>query len=279
MKLTPLEIRKQEFKKSLRGVDPQEVQVFLEMVANHYEEVMEENKALNRRIIEVETKMQDFQQNEKNLRETLLNVQEVKKQSEESSRRQADLIIKDAELKALELLENARKETRQIREEVSWLKAQKESFINRIRHILTSQIELLSVMEIDDIIPAEAASDIKKLKSGRRTEALGPAPISRAEPRMQKKREVPETELSEGDDLSHNPAEETDLSSSPKAREIRTFHEAEPQSSTRESREEPAPGGDLSRPLLTEEDINDFFKKGIQIDDLIKTINKKELDK
>ena len=119
MKLTPLDIRKQEFRKSLRGFDPIEVQTFLDMVGEEYEQLLEDNKKLNNRIIELETKLTDFQETEKNLRETLLNVQEVKKQSEESSRRQADLLIKEAELKSMEIIEMARKQARH-GIEISW---------------------------------------------------------------------------------------------------------------------------------------------------------------
>ena len=167
MKLTPLDIRKQEFRKTLRGFDPIEVQTFLEMVGEEYEQVLQENKHLNNRIIELETKLKDFQETEKNLRETLLNVQEVKKQSEESSRRQADLLIKEAELKALEIIELARKQARKMRDEVSILKTQKESFINRLRQILISQIELLSVLEIDEAVPEEAFKFLENFRRKR----------------------------------------------------------------------------------------------------------------
>jgi cell division initiation protein len=47
MKLTPLDIRKQEFRKTLRGFDPIEVQTFLEMVGEEYEQLLEKNKQLN----------------------------------------------------------------------------------------------------------------------------------------------------------------------------------------------------------------------------------------
>src|SRR4030065_2876757 len=165
MKLTPLDIRKQEFRKTLRGFDPIEVQTFLEMVGEEYEQLLEKNKQLDHRLIELETKLKDYQENEKNLRETLLNVQEVKKQTEESSRRQADLLIKESELKALEIIEIARKQARQMRDEVSILRSQKESFINRLRQILISQIELLSVLEIDDVIPEEALKFLENVRS------------------------------------------------------------------------------------------------------------------
>lgn len=275
MKLTPLEIRKQEFRKGLRGFDPIEVQTFLDMVSEQYEELLEDNKKLNHKIVELDAKLSNYQDNEKNLRETLLNVQEVKKQSEESSRRQADLITKEAELKALEILENARKQARQIREEISWLRSQKESFINRLRHILVSQIELLSVMEIDDILPEDEQAKIRSWKSRKFSQA-----------------EMAAEAANESKAASRNPTEEAPekvekKSSGKSAGEVKKKKDEDDSDRIIQqyAEEEKAEKKDdklassPSEPSLSEEEINDFFKKGIQIDDLIKTINKKDFDK
>lgn len=307
MKLTPLEIRKQEFKKAIRGLDPIEVQTFLEMVAEQYESILEENKSTNRRIIELETKLKDYQENEKNLRETLLNVQEVKKQSEESSRRQADLIIKEAELKGLEILEAARKQTRQIREEVSWLRSQKESFINRLRHILVSQIELLSVMEIDDVIPETAREGL--LKSSQQGDNSTPSTSTGTAGEALKKKtdntgilndplsgvhltaESSEGMAASGDKKTAKTKPAIDSKSTEKKEDNKPADAKNPTQAPEEEqssdrivktyRDEADKKTESSKKkkLLTEDDINDFFKKGIQIDDLIKSINKKEFDK
>jgi len=276
LKLTPLEIRNQEFRKALRGLDPVEVQTFLEMVSEQYEQLAEENKSLNRRIVELETRMQDYQANEKNLRETLINVQEVKKQSEESSRRQADFIVKEAELKALEILENARKQTRQIREEVSWLKAQKESFINRLRHILVSQIELLSVMEIDDVVPQEALDSLRNLKT-RKLSQTRPAEIPEKEPPAIEEPAAPDAELEKAFESMESALPELENLEDAEDAETRIIQRMNSQ----ETEEIPArpPQKNKSGEAITDEDINNFFKKGIQIDELIKTINKKGQDK
>ncbi len=253
MKLTPLEIRKQEFRKTLRGFDPLEVQTFLEMVAEHYEKLLDENKELHRQIIELRTKLQDYQETEKTLRETLVNVQEVKKQSEENSRRQADLIIKEAELKAIEILENARKQARQIREEVNWLRSQKESFINRLRHILISQIELLSVMEMDEAIPEEVQAFLKNQKN-RRLNALKSAQEVKST-NGNKDRPEPEEAI-----LLDEGGENPDSRSTTDPKKIN-------------KKEEKTSG------RFSDKEINDFIKKGIDIDELIKDINKKEKEK
>ncbi|MFZ0389053.1 MAG: DivIVA domain-containing protein, partial [Calditrichia bacterium] len=214
MKLTPLDIKKQEFRKTLRGFDPIEVNTFLEMVAEEYERVLEDNKRHSRKLVEMETKLKDFQQSEKNLRETLLNVQEVKKQSEETSRKQADMIIKEAEIKGMEIMENARKSARRMRDEVAVLKTQKESFLNRLKHILISQIELLSVLEIDDAVPEEAQEYLEKTQRSKKSAIKDKEPFQE-----QKREEVEDLPANSGkiqfaeeesmENPSSNPAEDT----------------------------------------------------------------------
>lgn len=279
MKLTPLDVRKQEFRKTLRGFDPVEVQTFLDMVAEEYEQVLEDNKQLNRRLVELETKLQDFQETEKNLRETLLNVQEVKKQSEESSRRQADLVIKESELKALEIIESARKHARKMRDEVNILKTQKESFINRLRQILISQIELLGVLEIDDAIPEEAQQYVESVRSHKKTALKKDVDKSRSDTERKATRDEQEearVELDENDeedgDRDESGHEEdnvripSDMSSGKE-----TEADKERTDEQGESSERKKPG-----PRMDDNEINEFFKKGIPIDELIKNLNKKQ---
>jgi len=267
LKLTPLEIKKQEFRKALRGFDPIEVQTFLEMVAEEYEKLLEENKMLNQRIIELDTKLKDYLETEKTLRETLLNVQEVKKQSEESSRRQADLIIKEAELKALEIMENARKQARQMRDEVNWLKSQKESFINRLRHILISQIELLSVMEIDDAIPEQAQQFLKSARKGKARQ------IEAAQKQLKEVDSLDDTDKQTRIELSET-EEGTTNSETVVPTEVEDESREKLDAEKAKAEDKPEKKEDYS-----DEDINKFFKNGIQIDELIKTLTKKDKEK
>ncbi|MFQ5630060.1 MAG: DivIVA domain-containing protein, partial [bacterium] len=55
MKLTPLDIKKQEFKKNLRGYDPIEVDAFLEMVANEFESLLREKNLFSDEILKLKT--------------------------------------------------------------------------------------------------------------------------------------------------------------------------------------------------------------------------------
>jgi cell division initiation protein len=150
MKITPLEVKRQEFKKVLRGYDPVEVDTFLEMISNELEELLGVNKHMKDKVIELETQLSDYKNMEKTLQQTLLQAQETSGKSIENSRKEADLIIKEAELKASQIVEKARTDFSRAKEEIAGLKARKESIISRLKVLLNSELDLLRALEIDE---------------------------------------------------------------------------------------------------------------------------------
>lgn len=151
MKITPLDIKKQVFKKVLRGYDPIEIETFLEMVAEEFESLIKERNDLADEALKLKTQLRDYQEVEKTFKESLMNAQKTINQSRENSKRESDLIIKEAEVRAEKIIENAKMQLIELKNELMVVKAQKDSFAKRLRHLLDSQLELLSVLEIDDI--------------------------------------------------------------------------------------------------------------------------------
>jgi cell division initiation protein len=150
MKITPLEIKRQQFKKVMRGFDPVEVETFLDMLSNELEEHVRTTKDLRDRIIELETQLADYKNMEKTLQQTLMQAQEASGRSIENSRKEADLIIRDAELKAQQIIEKARTDFSKIKEEISALKARKESVLSRLKILLSSELDLIRALGVDD---------------------------------------------------------------------------------------------------------------------------------
>ncbi len=150
MKLTPLEIKKQEFKKVLRGYDPVEVDSFLEMMSTEFAELIRESKELKGQVVEQEVQLRDFKQIEKTLQQTLMQAQEASGKSIENSRKEAQLMLQEAELKANQLLDRARMDVSKAKEEISILRSRKESIISRLKVLLNSEVELLKALEIED---------------------------------------------------------------------------------------------------------------------------------
>jgi cell division initiation protein len=155
MRLTPLDIKKQEFRRTMRGYDPAEVESFLEMVAASYEELLTD---LNNYRTETEVKQRELdktQEVENTLRSTLNNLQQTSQQNLANSEKEAALIIREAEVKAAELIDKARNKVDRVREDTRLLQAQKESLVRRLRHLLKSQLELISMLEKDDVSPTQ----------------------------------------------------------------------------------------------------------------------------
>lgn len=150
MKITPLEVKRQQFKKVMRGFDPVEVDTFLDMLSNELEDLIKRNKELNDRAIELEVQLRDYKNMEKTLQQTLMQAQETSGRSIENSRKEADLIVQEAQMKATQILEKARLDFSQSKEEIAHLKARKESIISRLKVLLSSEVELLRALEIDD---------------------------------------------------------------------------------------------------------------------------------
>lgn len=150
MKLTPLDVKKQEFKKVLRGYDPVEVDSFLDMMSNEFAELLKQCKDLREQLVEYEAQLRDYRQMEKTLQQTLMQAQEASGRSIENSRKEAQLIVQEAELKANQILDRARLDLSRTKDEIGNLRSKKESIVSRLKVLLNSEIELIKALEIDD---------------------------------------------------------------------------------------------------------------------------------
>ena len=148
MKLTPLDIRKQEFKKIMRGYDPVEVDTFLEMVAADLEEALRQQKESRERIIELETQLKDYRQIEKTLQQTLLQAQEATGRTYESARRESETIVREAESRGAKIVEQANGDLAKLNAELHRLNSRKESLIGRLRVLLSSELDLLKTLDM-----------------------------------------------------------------------------------------------------------------------------------
>jgi cell division initiation protein len=148
MKLTPLDIRKQEFKKTMRGYDPVEIDTFLEMVAAEFEEVLKSQKDMRDRAIELEVQLKDYRQIEKTLQQTLLQAQETTGKTYEAARKEAELIVREAEGKATSTLTGAQADLAALKREIDELVMRKASLIQQLRVILSAELDLLKTLEL-----------------------------------------------------------------------------------------------------------------------------------
>lgn len=147
MKLTPLDIRKQEFSHKFRGYDPEEVRAFLQMVATQWEEIRDEHQGLNSKLGELRAKLDHYEKVEEALEEALRITRESSEKTMQNAEEKAQALIKKAEFEARETEEQARQTVNEIRRQASSLNDYRLELMARLRALLTSETELLARYE------------------------------------------------------------------------------------------------------------------------------------
>jgi cell division initiation protein len=142
-------VRKQEFGKSMRGFDCDEVRAFLNTLADEYEAVLVDNKQIRERTLDLEDKLGEYQRMEKNLRDTLLTAERLTQETRDNAVREGELIIRDAEMKARGVLEECRLRTEELRREINGLRKEKESYLARFRLLAEAQIQFIDTHRSD----------------------------------------------------------------------------------------------------------------------------------
>ncbi len=161
--LTPIDITQREFQRRFRGLDPVEVKTFLEGVAEELQRLLKENALQEEQIQRLEIRLHTYEQRENQLKEALLSVQRLAEEIKDKSRKEADLILKDAELKAEKLLERAHVTLAQMQGRVADLKRQKALFESRIRAAIKLHQDLLAAEAAEE---TSGSHDLKPPRAG-----------------------------------------------------------------------------------------------------------------
>jgi len=150
MKLTPLDIRKQTFKKKpMGGLDPAEVQAFLEMVAGEFEELVRENTSLAERMQGLDGKIDDYRRMEKTLQDTLMSAQKTSDELRDNAERRGELFIKEAQFKADQIIGEARARLMDLQRQIADLKNVRSSYLAKLRSLVDSHLDMLQTQEMD----------------------------------------------------------------------------------------------------------------------------------
>ncbi len=163
MKITPLEIQQMVFGRRIRGYARDEVDRFLEDVAKALETVNRENAELREKLAATDRQLAEVKRTETALSNTLISAQVLGEDLKHAAQRDAELIIKEAELKASEMVREGRAETVTIQRELAELGKQRLLMIERVRSTLrTFERTLESELEDDNSHP-DSAEQTEKL--------------------------------------------------------------------------------------------------------------------
>ncbi|WP_342562382.1 DivIVA domain-containing protein [Paenibacillus sp. FSL R7-0345] len=144
MPLTPLDIHNKEFSRRLRGYDEDEVNEFLDQVIKDYESVIRENKELQNQLLSIQDRLDHFVNIEESLSKTIIVAQEAADDVKNNSKKESQLIIKEAEKNADRIINEALSKSRKISIETEELRKQASIYRTRFRTLVEAQLELLS---------------------------------------------------------------------------------------------------------------------------------------
>ena len=160
MNISPLDIRKHEFKKSLRGYDVDEVSAFLDMVSMEYENIIRENALLNEKAKDSNIQLKKYHDIESTLQETLLSAERAREETVKTTKRQAEIIIREAEIKAASIIEEGRQILSRLRNAVIDLKVQKDSYLSKLRLLTKAQLDLYDTFSFPEEDKIEKADNL-----------------------------------------------------------------------------------------------------------------------
>jgi len=147
MKITPLDIQQKQFRVKFRGFDIEEVDSFLELVREEFEELLRENSKLREDLHKMENHLVEYKETESVLKNTLMTTQQVVEEMKSNAQKEAELLIKEAEFKAEQLIEKAQTKAIKIHEDITDLKGIRRHFKEEIRRIAESHIRMLDSSE------------------------------------------------------------------------------------------------------------------------------------
>jgi cell division initiation protein len=107
MAITPLEIQKMRFSQKMRGYDPTEVEGFLALLAEELSNRIAQADKLERENRYYRQRLEETEHREHQLQQTLLRAQKVSDDITANARREAELTVKEAEMAADKIVQQA----------------------------------------------------------------------------------------------------------------------------------------------------------------------------
>lgn len=150
MKITPMDIQQKQFHLRLRGFDIREVDAFLAEVAEEVEAIIRDQMALKEELHHKELDLQRLREAETMLKNTLLTTQQVIEEMKNNAKKEAELIIREAEDRAEAAMEEAHRRLAQISEEIVSLKREKRIFMEKLRGLIEMHLRLLELDEQEE---------------------------------------------------------------------------------------------------------------------------------
>lgn len=146
MNYTPNDLQNLTFKKSILGYSEDSVNDVLDKIIEDYSAYIRENVELKDKLALLNDGLQHYKTIEESLQNTLLVAQQTGEDIKKNAYDKAENVIKEAELRAQRLINDANQEVVKINFEYEEMKKKLHIFKSKCEMLLMSQMEILKQM-------------------------------------------------------------------------------------------------------------------------------------
>lgn len=136
MKLSPLDIQHIEFSSGLNGYSKRQVRDFLIRVADHYEDLLSENRRLSDEVAQLKQRVEELQHAELELKRAVIAAERIGNEMKQNAKREAELMLREAEQRKDALLREAQLKIKEVQAEVARLEKERDLFREQFRGML-----------------------------------------------------------------------------------------------------------------------------------------------
>jgi DivIVA domain-containing protein len=148
--LTPLDVRRYDFGRALRGYSPARVDQFRDQVAEEMERLTRINQDLDAKARSFHEQLRHFREKDKAMNDALISAQQLRGELREQAEKEAQLVVREAQAEGERILEEARAGVRRMQEELDSLDRSRRTYLAQMRTLIARQ---LSEVEANDSTP------------------------------------------------------------------------------------------------------------------------------
>src|SRR6476620_1283694 len=156
--LTPLDVRRYEFGKALRGYDPERVDQFREQVAEELERLSRLNQDLDAKARGFHEQLRAFRERDKAINEALVSAQQLRGEIREQADKEAQLIIREAKAEGEKMIEDARAEIRRMEDQLQALDRARRAYLAQVRTLVERQLSEITAAEQAPAAPLDGGT-------------------------------------------------------------------------------------------------------------------------
>ncbi len=145
--LTPLDVRRQEFRRRWRGYEPAGVEEFRHRLADELERVLRERSVLEERVAALTEQLRAYRERERAMNEALVAAQQLREETRAAAAREAEAIVRDAQAEARRLLDAARAAEAEAARRTGDVQRQFQAYLAGFRALLERQLAELRALD------------------------------------------------------------------------------------------------------------------------------------